>query len=411
MKLTKANIGKLPLPGDAGKSDIIYFDDAIPGFGLRIRNSSSGSWIYQYKLGSKQRRIVLGKATAITPDKARETAADLHAAVRLGRDPAADKVIGKAQASNSFGDVVDRYLAFQKEKVRPRSYIELVRYLNVYAKPWHGLPVTSIKRDAVANRLTDIARERGGVTANRCRGSWSAMFSWAMKQGVDVVNPVINTVTREETPRDRILSDAELVVIWNALEGNHFGNIIKLLVLTGCRASEITGLRWSEINFDRRLITLPPPRVKNKRTHLVPMSEMVSAILEAQSKTDGCDLVFGSGSGGPFSNWSKSKEALNERILKTAGKALPHWTPHDLRRTMSTRMHESPGDGGLGIQPHIVEACLNHLTGGVKSSIAGVYNHSAYLSEKTRAMALWADHIAAILEGRKSNVAQLRRSA
>ena len=78
---------------------------------------------------------------------------------------------------------------------------------------------------------------------------------------------------------------------------------------------------------------------------------------------------------------------------------------------MSTRMHESPGDGGLGIQPHIVEACLNHFTGGPRSSIAGVYNHSAYLSEKTHALALWADHIAAILEGRKSNITQLRRSA
>jgi integrase len=410
MKLTKANVAKLPLPGDMGKSDVIYFDDAVPGFGLRIRNGGSRSWIYQYKLGQKQRRIVLGRGSAITPDKARETAADLHAAVRLGRDPAAVKATGKAEASNSFGDVVARYLAFQKERLRPRSYVEAARYLNVYAKPWHSLPVTSIKRDAVANRLTDIARERGGVTANRYRASLSAMFSWAMKQGVDIVNPVANTVTREETPRDRVLSDAELVVIWNALEDDHFGSIIRLLTLTGSRAGEIAGLRWSEVNFDRKLITLPPPRVKNKRTHLVPMSGMVSAVLEAQSRTDGRDLVFGRGAG-PFSGWAQAKTRLDARVQAATGKPFPHWTPHDLRRTMSTRMHESPGDGGLGIQPHIVEACLNHFTGGPRSSIAGVYNHSAYLSEKTHALALWADHIAAILEGRKSNITQLRRSA
>jgi len=401
MKLTAASIARLQLP--TGKLDHIEFDDDIPGFGIRLRDGGSRTWIYQYKLGTKQRRLVLGKVSAIKPDRARQDAGDLHAKVRLGGDPAADKAISKVRAANNFGELARRYLDFQEGELRPRSYAEVKRHLEIHAKALAGLHVTSIDRRAIADRLNVIAKESGAVTANRVRASLSAMFGWAMREGLADANPVMNTGKREEKSRDRVLNAAELKIIWNAQENDHYGAIIKLLMLTGQRANEIAGLRWSEIDFEHDLILLPGDRTKNGRAHQVPMSSAVRSILETQTKTEGRDLVFGYGEG-PFSGWSKSKEALDQRIEEDEGKALPHWTPHDMRRTVATTMADK-----LKIQPHVVEAVLNHVSGH-KGGIAGIYNRAIYAAEKAQALYLWADHIAAVLADRKSNVRPLRRA-
>jgi integrase len=230
-----------------------------------------------------------------------------------------------------------------------------------------------------------------------------------MQRGYADRNPVVGTPTRKEKSRDRVLSDAELKVIWKGLDADQYGAIIKLLMLTGQRANEIAGLRWSEIDFDRDMIVLPAERTKNSRVHQLPMSSTVREIVEARAKEQegenekrnekGRDLVFGYGDG-PFSGWSKAKTTLDERL---AGKLKSHWVPHDLRRTVATRMAD------LGIQPHVIEAVLNHVSGH-KAGVAGIYNRSLYSSEKAAALAQWADHVTALIEGRKSNVVPLQQA-
>jgi Arm domain-containing DNA-binding protein/integrase-like protein len=274
MKLTAKSTAGLKLP--TGKIDHLEFDDAIPGFALRLREGGSRTWVYQYKLGSKQRRMVIGRAAAIPADKAREIAAQHHALVCLGRDPQAEKGLSKVRATNSFGDLVRRYLEFQKDGLRPRSLEEVTRHLEVHAKPLHALPVTSIDRRAIADRLDRLAEERGAVTSNRVRSSLSALFSWAMQRGLSDLNPVANTGKREEKPRDRILTDHEMAIIWRELKNDDFGRILQLLILTAARRNEIGNLRWSEVDFDRGLVVLPAERVKNGFAHELPMSGAVN---------------------------------------------------------------------------------------------------------------------------------------
>ena len=394
MKLTEKTVN-LPLP--AGKADHLVFDDMIPGFGLRIREGGSKSWIFQYKLGGKQRRMVLGRATAIKAEKARKIAEQYHAQVGRGQDPAGEKAVRKVQAANTLDELVRRYLEVKKDELRPRSYAEVARHLEAYAKPLHRLPVTSIDRTAVKDRLDQVAKDNGAVTANRMRASMSAMFRWAMTEELATANPVISTRKREEKSRDRVLSDAELEVIWNSVEDDHYGAIIKLLLLTGQRANEIAGLRWAEIDFDRGVILLPGERTKNGRPHQVPMAGRVREIIEVQPKTEGRDLVFGYGAG-PFSGWSQSKAALDAAI---GNNIAVRWTLHDLRRSFATRLAD------LGVQPHVIEAALNHVSGH-RAGVAGIYNRSLYAAEKAKAFDLWADHIAAVLDGRKSKVVPLR---
>src|SRR5262249_6870121 len=107
------------------------------------------------------------------------------------------------------------------------------------------------------------------------------------------------------------------------------------------------------------------------------------------------EYVFGIGGNG-YSGWSKSKETLDARIAGNG--AIPAWRLHDLRRTVSTRMHED-----LAIPPHIVEAVLNHISGH-RAGVAGVYNKATYAKEKATALTRWAEHLSAIVGGERSKV-------
>jgi integrase len=379
VKLTETAIAKLK-PGKTG--DLIVFDNDLPGLGLRVRAGGSRSWIYQYKIGDQHRRITLGKFPALHPVQARKTAAKLHAEVRLGNDPAAEKAKKQIRASETFGAILKNYLTRRQGQVRASSLAEITRHLERNLSPLHGLPLDKIDRRTIAVQLSRITHESGPIQANRTRASLSKFLNFAIGEGLIENNPVLHTNKNIETTRDRVLSDNELKAIWNALaDDSDYSAIIKLLMLTGQRANEIAGLRWSEIVFERDIIALPGSRTKNHRAHIIAMASMVRALLKARPQ-NGRDFVFGIGQGG-FSGWSRAKARLDDSVKLTP------WTIHDVRRTVCTKMAE------IGIAPHIVEAVVNHASG--KSHVAGIYNRHGYESEKAAALNRWAKHLARVL--------------
>jgi integrase len=213
----------------------------------------------------------------------------------------------------------------------------------------------------------------------------------------------MNTNREAEKPRERTLSGEELRDIWQALRDDRYGDIVRLLILTGARREEIGGLRWPEIDLNKALITLPSDRVKSRREHRIPLAAPTLAIIDARPREN--DLVFGYRAG-PFADWSSQKRALDARIAaarKADGRPpmLP-WHLHDIRRALSTTMHDD-----LGILPHIVEACLGHVQGG----IAGVYNRAVYDGPKADALARWADYVLAVVEGRERKVLSLAQAS
>jgi integrase len=257
-----------------------------------------------------------------------------------------------------------------------------------------------------------LAGGKSGATANRVRSSLSGFFSWAIAEGLIDNTPVAWTERREEVSRARVLTDAELREIWAALKDDAYGDILRLLLLTGARREEVGGLRRSELDLARALITLPPERVKNKREHTIALTAPALAILKARAPLiydDGssCDLVFGRGKRG-FADWQGSKADLDERIeavRKAAGQAaMPKWVVHDFRRTLSTVMHDR-----LSIAPHIVEVILNHV--GHKAGVAGTYNRAGYEDAKRVALHKWADHLETVVSGKPSVVVVKLRSA
>ncbi len=375
-----------------GKVDFVYFDDNLPGFGLRVRASGAQTWMVQYAIAGRTRRMVLGSTAMLDPGKARSTAKDLLAAVRLGRDPASEKINARTNAVETFGLLLPRFLARQRVRLKPRSYDETKRHLVMHCRTLHGRPIAAIERRAIAILLADIAETRGPAASNGVRASLSAFFTWAAKEGLldigphgRILNPVAFTNRAiEKGARARVLADEELRVIWLAAGDDHYGSIVRLLMLTGARRDEIGSLARVEVDFAAATATLPPARTKNRREHIIPLSEPALRILLAQPPTD-ADLFFGPGRN---RDWSGGKAGLDARIA-IAGKPLAPWRQHDFRRSLSTALHER-----FGVAPHVVEVILGHVVRG----IAGVYNRALYLDERRRALDLWAQHIMRITE-------------
>lgn len=128
MRLTATEIRKLDLGSEA--TEIIVFDDDVPGFGVRLRAGGSKTFVFQYKAGAKQRRLTLGPVTALDLGKARDAAKDLYAQVRLGGDPAGAKAQARLKAGETFEAVAAHYLRHQQAKMRPRSYAQVRRHLS-----------------------------------------------------------------------------------------------------------------------------------------------------------------------------------------------------------------------------------------------------------------------------------------
>jgi len=232
------------------------------------------------------------------------------------------------------------------------------------------------------------------------RASLSAFFGWVIREGIRLPEGNVASYTnkREEKSRDRVLSDGEIKTIWKACHDDDYAAILRLLILTGQRASEIAELRWDEVHDEQ--IVLPAERTKNGRSHIIPLSEPAAAIIAKFPRGDR-RYVFGRDDTG-FQGWAKAKARIDVLIAGDR-KPLAHWTPHDLRRTVATRMAE------LGVQPHIIEAVLNHVSGH-KAGVAGIYNRASYDKEKRAALSLWAEHVLVIVEGRAATVVPMKRA-
>ena len=246
MKLTAVTVRSAGIPPD--KREAIYFDDDVPGFGLRIREGGSRSFVFQYKLGTKQRRMALGTATALNFGATRKTAEQLYARVKLGQDPASDKAEGRLRAAETFIVAANQFLDTLRARYRPRAFKEIERHLLKHAKTLHELQLAKIDRRDIATVLVAVTNAAGAVTANRVRTSLSTFYGWVLNRGLAETNPVIGTEKNEEQSRERVLTPSELRIVWSAAGDDHYGSIIKLLALTGQREREIGDLRRSEIH-------------------------------------------------------------------------------------------------------------------------------------------------------------------
>jgi integrase len=345
-KINRTAVAQLPL-------NSMLWSKEIPGFGVRKQLRTP-----VFVLRKKGRQIVLGQWPLMSVDEARDVAID-----RLrGSQP--------ITSDSRFSDVADKYLAAGEWRRRG----EIERHLLEDCRPFGPLRLSSIDRQAISALLGEIEK-RGGATRNKVRASLSALWSYAIAEGLAESNPVTGTRKAEERSRDRVLSQAEIRTLWRGLPSGRFGDIVRLLLLTAQRRSEIAELRRSEITLgDAPVILLPAERTKANREHTVPLAPQAISILEPYLANGGV-LIFKNGLA-----FSRHKAEL-DRELGLAFRL------HDLRRTAATGMAE-----WLNVPPHIISAVLNHAKPGVQ----GIYNRAIYQREMREALTRWADYVEAL---------------
>jgi integrase len=281
-KITKRTVDALK----PGSKDMFLWDTELKGFGLKVTPGGNKVYVLQYRKGGRVRaegartsnrwhptkRVTIGRHGSLTPEQAREKARELSGAVTSGGDPAA--LLAAEKSAPTVAALAHRFLAEHvATKTKPRTAIEYRRIVESIIVPTIGAKrVRDITRSDVS-RLHH-AHHRTPYAANRTLAILSKMFTLAEKWGerTDGSNPCRHVEKYGELKRERMLSADELGRLAEALRepGRHPYVVaaIKLLLFTGARLSEVLGLRWAWVDFERGEARLPDSKTGAKTLHL-----------------------------------------------------------------------------------------------------------------------------------------------
>jgi integrase len=375
-----------------------YPDAGCPGLYLIVQPSGAKSWALRYRRadGRTAKHTLVGDLTLAG---ARHAAAAARLEVERGSDPAP---LGhrSASADSVAVQAATFVMLHVRRKTRATSARSTESIFNNHVLPaWGTRSVHDIKRRDVIELVEKIAADHPPLSIRLC-AVLSKFFGWLCARDVLATSPVVGVERpHQEEARQRVLTDQELCALWNASAGDElFGPALRLLVLTGQRRTEVSHMRWSEIDEEHRLWRLPPPRVKSNRPHIVPMPTQAWQILAAMPVIDSSDYVFTSNGRRPIHGWDKAKKRLSKR----SGLDERGWRLHDLRRSAASGMQR------LGVPVPVIEKCLNHA-GGVFRGIVTVYQQYDYQDEMRIALQKWGNHVERIVGGESGKVVKLRQ--
>jgi integrase len=368
-------------------------DGIVPGLQFAIHPSGKKTCRLLARANGKQKSFPIGDLSLMTLADARAKAKGVLAAIANGQDPSETKRAAVRAASETV-EAVTRIFIERYAKARNKTWQEAERLIerNILTV-WGRRPIASIKRGDVIELLDSIVDRDAKIAANRVYANGKKMFGWAVERGMIEASPFDHVkAPSQEKSRDRTPNDSELALILRAAGtlGFPFGPFFQTLALTGQRRDEVARMRWSELNADLTVWTLPRERAKNDKEHEVPLSPWVQSILAALPRVT--DLVFTTNGRTAVSGYSKAKIMLDAAITElNGGVAIPAWRIHDLRRGMASGMAR------MSVQLPTVEKILNHISGSF-GGVRGVYQRHDFADEKRSALDMWARHLATIAD-------------
>ena len=400
MRFTMNRIAALTCP--EGRKDALFFDEELPGFGVRVTSTGSKTYLAQYRGATGVRRVSLGKHGVISLADARNAARAILGQVASGGDPIAerrakDEAARQAQSEAAF--TVEALIAAwvaDRQESRRASYLKVAAAaLRTHLAHLLTVPASAMTvRQAVA-ALDRVKAAAGPVAGNRLLAYARACFGWACKRQRLAMNPFagLERPAREKS-RDRVLTDAEIGAIWRAaaLLDYPAGQFTRMLMLTLGRRDEVASMRWTEIAADGLTWSLPADRAKNGKSHVVHLSEPARGILSALPRFENSDFLFTTTGERPISGFSGFKLAIDRAIEADLGRGIADWRFHDFRRAGVTWL------AGAGFPPHVADKLLNHTSGAI-SGVAAVYQRGEFLKERKAALDAWASHVISAAAG------------
>lgn len=355
-------------------------DTVVPGLVLRVNKSGTKTFSFHKRINGKMKRLTIGHFGPFSLNDARERARQVLYEVETGKFEQSTAI--EVETKPTLGDVIPEYIE-KHAKVHNRDHERKEAQLAEFTT-LHEKRIDEIKRADVV-KACDTIQKSAPIGVNRALAHLKHLMSWSVERGMIDASPIAGMKPpSKETPRERVLSDDELGALWAACdaEGYPFGDCMKLLILSGQRRAEVSEMRWSELDLEKRLWTLPSQRAKNGRQHTVPLTDAMLDVLRKVPGFLNSDFVFTTKGTTPISGWGRLKKRLDKSLHEDA----EPWPPHDLRRTMSTNMAQ------LGVPQPVTEALLNHKTG-VVSGVAAIYNVYSYADEKREALEQWNSHV------------------
>ena len=343
----------------------------------------------------------------LTTENAREAAERLLLRVRNGEDPVeADRAAratmadaAKTAAEQRFKGVLERFI---EEYARPsnRRWADAKRVIAYDTLPaWSERPVSSFSRQEVSELISGV-RKRSPSSARALFAQLRRLFGWCVEEGLLERSPVegMRGPPAAES-RERWLNDGEIWLLWRALEveGGPFEPLFKLLLLTGQRREEVTGMRWRELNLNQAEWEIPRERSKNKAGHAVDIAPAAMEVLCTLSAKNA--LLFTTNGATPMSNHAKYRQRLLVRMRALAAAEpraavgtgqIEDWRVHDLRRSAATGM------ASLHFAPHVIEAVLNHRSG-IRSGLVANYQRFELRPERQAALHSWSRHVSELV--------------
>ena len=411
-------------PAKAGQRHETW-DSLVPGFGVRVTDKGAKSFVLvtRYPGSDNPARRTLGGCGEITLEQARIKAREWLALVAKGIDPQIEAERGRLaqqrKAATTFAAVAEDFI---REKCdHERQGFESERIIRKELLPaWAARPITEITSLDIVLLLKPI-KARGLRMASATLATIKRLFGWAVDQHVygltaspaDRLKP--KALVGELPPRQRVLSDQELVALWRVAKRMPYshGPMLQLLLLTGARHQELAGARWGEIDLTNKLWTVPAERFKSNATHVVPLVGAAVEIIERLPRFRRTDFLFTLSAGKAHSRISHDvKQKLDKRMLRTlkamarmrgedpASVELKGWTVHDLRRVVRSHL------AALRVPDSIAEMVLGHG----KRGLQRIYDQHSYAAELREALTLWAARLRSIVEPPSANVVAMRRA-
>ncbi|MBT4490254.1 MAG: integrase arm-type DNA-binding domain-containing protein [Rhodospirillaceae bacterium] len=364
---------------------------------IQAKPSAARSWAVRYRRHRKIRKLTLGPCSEIPLKDAISEANSIRADVRDGKDPAAERQERLAVPMDTVEILIERFRREHVDKKRKNTQREYNSYIDRFILPaWGRSRIGEITRKDIY-AVRDRAFKNGAVTSIRVVSLISTFFKFCVNELVIDNNPAQHIPLKyREEPRERNLTDEELVAIWNAagdvgedgVMGYPWGPWVRLLMLTGARRTEVAGMRWSEFRQeDDGQVTwvIPKARYKTNQNHEVPITTTAWDIIQSIPQQGDCDFMFTVTGTGHVNGYSRPKARLDELSGVTG------WTFHDIRRTVLTAMRRD-----LKISRLDAGAVLGHKPRGVT---AEVYDQWSMIDEKRAALEKWSRRLMYLVNG------------
>ncbi len=392
-QLTELYVRKLR--PEKGKAFLVW-DTYQHHLALQVQPTGDKAWKCIYSRLGRPRWLHIGNANAIGLSDARKLAAEAMLAVAKGKDPAAEK--RAERGAGTFAELADRYLK-EYAQAKNKSWKQARTLVERYVLPsWAKLQAGTITRADVKAMMRRI---EAPILGNQTLAAVSAIFTWGVKEEIVASNPCAKVDRNPTRSRERVLSESEVPLFWQAFDDADLvtSTALKVLLLTGQRPGEVSHLRHEHIRggwweLPGEAVAGIWPGTKNAQSHRVWLPKLVQELIgKLDDETAG--FVFA----GPRRRPVSDLDAAMREICKKLN--VERATPHDLRRTHGSTIT------ALGFGRDAMNRIQNHREGG----IASVYDRHQYADENKRIMEAVAHRIMALAEGKReaSNVVHMER--